>query len=340
MPTSGVSGAPPDTSAFSWPPNRFAIRGLNRRSTRNCLGRSVRRRRPALFLDALADPRPQHLEQARDDDHDRRPRLLDIGRELIQPLGIIDLAGEADGAELPGGMFVGVAERQEGQEHLVLPAEILGDDLHDAGDVVQDRAMVMHHPARRAAGARRVDDAGQVVAGEVGDDVVPPRRMIGDQPVPVVMFDRGGKAHLVDTDDDPALAGAQHRGHQHLGELRGRDDHRARARILQDMLVVALRVRDIGRHRHQAGGHDRQVRQAPFRPVLADQHHPVAALQPQRRERRGQARDLPRRLGPARRPPRAVAFRPQERRVALGAGAGEEHRDEIGEMFELTHSLS
>jgi hypothetical protein len=46
--------------------------------------------------------------------------------ELFQPFGIIDLVAEPDREMLPAGMLIGVGEGEEGQEHLVLPAEILG----------------------------------------------------------------------------------------------------------------------------------------------------------------------------------------------------------------------
>ena len=66
-------------------------------------------------------------------------------------------------------MLIGVAERQEGQEHLVAPAEILGDDRDAAFDVAQDRAMMLAHPTRRAAGAAGVDQAGEFLAPDIGD---------------------------------------------------------------------------------------------------------------------------------------------------------------------------
>ena len=61
-------------------------------------------------------------------------------------------------------MLVGVAGGEEGEEDLVVPAEILGDQRGAAFDIVQDRAVMLHHAARRAAGARGVDDAGEVAA--------------------------------------------------------------------------------------------------------------------------------------------------------------------------------
>ena len=55
-------------------------------------------------------------------------------------------------------------------------------------------------------------------------------------------------------------------------------------------------------------------------------------------QRGGQAGDLPRGLGPAGRYPAAALLVPEERGVPAFARAREEHRDEIGEMFERAQS--
>ena len=93
--------------------------------------------------------------------------------------------------------------------------------------------------------------------------------------------------------------------------------------------MIALGVGGVGRHRDAAGGHDREVGDQPFGPVLADQHDPVAGLQADALQRCGERRDLPRRLGPADRLPRAVALGPQERLVALLARSRQEQRNEV-----------
>jgi hypothetical protein len=64
-----------------------------------------------LLLDVLEDALPKHFEQARHDDHDRRLHLLDVGGELLDPFGIIDLAAERDREHLAARMLVGVARR-------------------------------------------------------------------------------------------------------------------------------------------------------------------------------------------------------------------------------------
>src|SRR3546814_13024728 len=62
-------------------------------------------------------------------------------------------------------MFIGVAKRQEGQENLfVADAEVVDENFGGARGIVQDRAMMLHHAARRAAGAAGIDQAGGVLA--------------------------------------------------------------------------------------------------------------------------------------------------------------------------------
>src|SRR5687768_10015197 len=76
----------------------------------------------ALLADILEDAGAEHLEQTRHDDHDRRPDLLDVRGELLQPFRIIDLGAEPDREELAAAMLVGVAGGKEGEEYLVAPA--------------------------------------------------------------------------------------------------------------------------------------------------------------------------------------------------------------------------
>ena len=121
----------------------------------------------AVFLDRLHDLGAQHLEQTGDDDHDRRLHLFDVGGELFEAFGVINLGAERDREVLAAGMLIGVAGRQEGQEHLLLPAKVGRDDVDTAFDIVQDHAVVLPHPAWGATGARRVDQAGEVVAADL-----------------------------------------------------------------------------------------------------------------------------------------------------------------------------
>jgi hypothetical protein len=98
---------------------------------------------------------------------------------------------------------------------------------------------------------------------------------------------------------------------------------------------VANGVGGVGRDGDASRGHDREVGDQPFGPVLADQRDAVSGLKPNPLECRRQGRDLPRRLGPACRAPRALALGPQKRLVALLIGARQEERNEIVEPFEL-----
>ena len=53
--------------------------------------------------------------------------------------------------------------------------------------------------------------------------------------------------------------------------------------------MIAFGVGGVGRHRDAAGGHDRQIGNAPFGAVFGHQHHPVAVLQAQLPQRLGKA---------------------------------------------------
>ena len=294
----------------------------------------------ALFFDRFDHPRTDHLEQARHDDHDRRARLLDIRDELFEAFAVINLRADHDRQELAARMFIGVTEREEGQENLfVADTEVVDENFRSACRIVQDRAMMLHHPAWRAPGAAGIDKAGGVVAGHRGSacvSFIQMRLTARNERIPVV--DRH-VALLTDTQifhaDDDMRVRAHHRGHQRPGQLRGRNDHRAGAAIVEDMLVVAFGVGRIGRDGDAARGHDAKVGDAPFGTVFADQHHPVAILQPKCAQMMRERRDLMRDLSPAQRLPRAIGLAPQKRIVAAPFGAVEEHRDQAGEMVEM-----
>src|SRR3546814_673975 len=67
------------------------------------------RRKFALLFHGFQDARAQHFEQTWDDDHDSRAHFLDIGCQLFEALGIIDLRAKSDGEKLPARMFISVA---------------------------------------------------------------------------------------------------------------------------------------------------------------------------------------------------------------------------------------
>src|SRR5215210_5294682 len=89
---------------------------------------------------------------------------------------------------LTAGMLVGMACRKERQEDLVAPPEVARDHFGAGFDIVQDRAVVLLHPARRTAGAAGVDDAGEVPTGDCRGALpeLVDRRVAHNQPAPMV----------------------------------------------------------------------------------------------------------------------------------------------------------
>uniref|UniRef100_A0A494G9R2 Uncharacterized protein n=1 Tax=Solanum lycopersicum TaxID=4081 RepID=A0A494G9R2_SOLLC len=237
-------------------------------------------------------------------------------------------------------MLIGVAERQEGQEHLlVADPEVVDEHFRGPRRIVEDRAMMLHHATRRATGATGVDKAGGIVARHR----LPTRLEVGAirlaarnkrLPVEHLHIALLADAHVLHRDHGLDIR-TQHRGHQHAREFRGRDDNRTRAAVVEDMLVIALGIRGVGGNRDAARRHDRKVGDAEFGAVLADQNDAVAVLQSQLaqivRERRDLVRDLP----PAQRVPRPVGLAPQKRIFAAAPRTVEEHRDQTREMVEM-----
>ena len=86
----------------------------------------------------------------------------------------------------------------------------------------------------------------------------------------------------------------------------------------------ALGVGDVGRHGDRARRHDREVGDAPFGAVLADQHDAVAAPDAERAQRRGHPATARRRRAPRRSTASAAGLVPQERVVAVAVGLVEE----------------
>ena len=180
----------------------------------------------------------------------------------------------------------------------------------------------------------------KVGRGRAGVDV---GALGGDQGVPVVEGDVAGLAagQRLHADHRLAAVRADRGGQQGPGQLLGRDDDGAGAAVVEDVLVVALGVGDVGRHGDAARGHDGEVGDQPFGPVLGDQHHPVARA----RARAASARRRARRPCPRPRASESSCHAPSCLAQRKGASpfclrAGEEHGDEIFEMFELAHSLS
>ena len=179
-------------------------------------------------------------------------------------------------------MLVGVAGGQEGQEDLVAPAEIGRDDVGRAGDIVEDRAVMLHHPARRAAGAAGVDEAGEVVAADLGHRAASAPRRPPPPPTRLRPVMRHGRRRLPGRCAMSSMAiscwqsgASMHRRQQGPAPACWVETITARAPALsEDMAVIALGVGGVGRHGDAARGHDREVGDQPFGPVLADQHRP------------------------------------------------------------------
>src|SRR3546814_8916387 len=87
-------------------------------------------------------------------------------------------------------MLRGVSERQEGEDGLILAdSEVVDQDFGGARAIVQDRAMMLHHPTRRPAGTAGVDQAGKVLARHreaARLRFLDMRLAAGDEAVPVV----------------------------------------------------------------------------------------------------------------------------------------------------------
>ena len=99
--------------------------------------------------------------------------------------------------------------------------------------------------------------------------------------------------------------------------------------------MIALCIGDVGGHGDAACGHDGEVGDRPFRPVLADQNHPVAILQAQLAQGLRQAADLPCGFGPGDGAPFAVLLGGKEGPVAPLVGPLKEQRDQVGGILEI-----
>ena len=290
----------------------------------------------ALLLDLFHDPGPQDLEQARDDNHDRGAGFLDIAGELLEPFGVIDLRAHTDRQELPAAVFIGMTEREEGQEPFVpVDTEIIDQDFAGTGHVAQDRAVVLAHAARGAAGAAGIDDAGCIAAPDRRDAVLDrctrSRRIALEHGRPVVIAETARllAMEIVDPDNMFGHPRRLQRAMQRAQQFLGRNDHRARPRIVEDMHVIALGIGDVGRHGNAARGHDRQVGNAPFGPVFRHQAYAVAILQPEAAQIFGEQAHLLGRFAPADGLPPALALCAEKRLVALFIRTFEEKFDEI-----------
>ncbi len=107
--------------------------------------------------------------------HDGRAHLEHVGGQDLDLLGEIDLRAERDREEHAAGVLVGMRQRQERQEHLVAEPDRL-QQLHRAVAVGEDVAVRRHHALGQAAGARGVDEAGDIGARDVARPSFRPHR--------------------------------------------------------------------------------------------------------------------------------------------------------------------
>ena len=169
---------------------------------------------------------------------------------------------------------------------------------------MQYRAMMLHHTTRRTAGTAGVDDARQIVArhcrhGRLSSPYIGIIALNHLGPLvhrQLAMLHRWLRLH---SDDEFRLRRPQRRRHQCLGQLCRRNNHRAGGAVVQNMLMIAFGIGDVGRNGHASRRHDAQIGNTPFGAIFRHEHDPVALFQPKLAQRFGKARDLARDLSPA-----------------------------------------
>ena len=272
----------------------------------------------------------QGLVKARHRGHQGRARLNHVRRQGIGAFGVVDLGANGDGQELPRRMLVGMGQRQEGQEHLVLEFQV-PQDVPGAGDVAEDRPVAEHHPLGRAAGARGVDQARGVGALHLGGAFVAfvhlaPSQLHHLVPAMKAGADRLADGRGFDRNHPRHLRRPRHRRQQPLRQRRRRHDRRPRAAVLDHVEMIVGRVGGVGRHRDAARTHDADIGDQPFGTVLRYQDHPVAGLEAKGAQTLGERAGPFGGLGPAQRPVAAILLGPQERTLAKPFGLVEKHR--------------
>ena len=109
---------------------------------------------------------PMHkFIEAGDSGHNCRVNLLHVAAELIDAFREIDLRADHDWKELPGQMFIRMAERQKREKHLIRKANFKQGILGTPA-VMQQRFVMQHHAFGHAAGTRRIDNDGRVLTAD------------------------------------------------------------------------------------------------------------------------------------------------------------------------------
>ena len=164
--------------------------------------------------------------------------------------------------------------------------------------------MMLHHTARRTAGAAGVDDARQIVARHCRHSGLssPYVGIIALNHVGPLVHRQLAVLHRwlrLHSDDEFRLRRPQCRRHQCLCQLCSRNNHRPCGAVIQNMLMVAFGIGDVGRYGHASSRHDAQIGDTPFGTIFRNEHDPVALFQPKLAQRFGKARNLTRDLSPA-----------------------------------------
>ena len=199
--------------------------------------------------------------------------------------------------------------------------------------------MMLLHTARCAAGSRGVNEAGQIGALDARCTLQHRRHMrraVFHLIRPIKHADitllRG--THIFHHNEEFDMR-TQRCGHDRPGQFGRRDDHGTRAAVIQDMLVVALSVGDVCRHRHAAGGHDAMIGNQPFRPVFRNKNDPIPVIEAESTQVVRKCRDLITHLSPALADPGAISLVPKERRITAFVHAGVEQRNQVRKAVNL-----
>ncbi|GBD42535.1 hypothetical protein HRbin39_01929 [bacterium HR39] len=281
----------------------------------------------------------QEFEQARHAGDDGGPRLDEVARELLHALGVVDARADGDGEVQPRGVLVGVGERQEGEEDLVAEPGPL-QQADGTADVGEDVAVAEHHSLGPAAGARGVDEAGEIVRPGPLREVHLRRRLpLGQRLLP---------AHLAHVARRLVVAAVHAHHHAHpahllegrvqAGEELGRGhDRRLRLAVLQQIGEIGRPVGGVGGHRHGPGAHDGEIGDAPLGAVLREQQHPLSGRDPRRGEKARKERRLAvhLRIGPG--APRVFALRQEQRGVAAPLTRACEGLQQVGSEVGKPH---
>ncbi len=232
---------------------------------------------------------------------------------MLDAAGIDDLRAQAGQEELSHRVLIAVRDRQVGQVGFVFQAQ-RAHQLERAGAVGQDATVRQHDPARRAAGAGRVDQAGQRRCRNKGGfrhDVVG-RLRVPDQVEP------GHDPHCagvplsagIDRDQQVKATGFSRASQHPVGQRVRRHNRRACPGVAQQVRLIIDRIGGVGRDRHGADGHQRHFGDRKLRPVFHAQQYPITRRDARRAQMSGAGRGHAAELAPGNRMPRPAPAMP------------------------------